>query len=266
VILIAVKVLLAPGFVLLASLMGRRFGPRVAGLIGGLPVVAGPILFVYALEHGQRFAGNAANGTLLGLVSLTAFVVVYGHLAGRYSWPVSLLGGWSAFLALTTAFSFVTISPPLALALVALVLVIAPSLLPAGEASGSTLRMPSWDLPLRAACSIVLVLALTGAASWLGSRVSGLLAPFPVIGSVLVAFAHAQRGRNETLRLLRGLLLGYGGFALFAFTLAELLHPHGIALSFTVAACLAVMCQGALLLAGVVGSRLRARLAAESRV
>ena len=80
---LAVKVLLAPSFVVGASLAARRFGPRIGGLVAGLPVVAGPILLVYALTHGAAFAADAAAGTLLGLISLTAFVVVYGRLAGH---------------------------------------------------------------------------------------------------------------------------------------------------------------------------------------
>ena len=39
--LLAVKLLLAPSFVVAASLVARRFGPRVGGLIAGLPLVAG---------------------------------------------------------------------------------------------------------------------------------------------------------------------------------------------------------------------------------
>jgi hypothetical protein len=74
--LIAVKVLLAPSFVVGASLTARRFGARVGGLVAGLPVVAGPILLAYALAHGRGFAAGAAAGTLLGLVSLIAFVMV----------------------------------------------------------------------------------------------------------------------------------------------------------------------------------------------
>ena len=83
--LLGVKVVLAPSFVVGASLVARRFGPRVGGLIAGLPVVAGPILLAYALAHGREFAATAAAGTLLGLVSLIAFVVVYARLAGRTS-------------------------------------------------------------------------------------------------------------------------------------------------------------------------------------
>ncbi len=94
-ILVGVKVLLAPSFVVGASLVARRFGPRVGGLIAGLPVVAGPILLAYALAHGRAFAATAAAGTLLGLVSLIAFVIVYARLAGRLSWWLCMLAAGS---------------------------------------------------------------------------------------------------------------------------------------------------------------------------
>jgi len=57
---LAVKVLLAPSFVVGASLAARRFGPRIGGLVGGLPLVASPILLVYALTDGRVFAAGAA--------------------------------------------------------------------------------------------------------------------------------------------------------------------------------------------------------------
>jgi hypothetical protein len=106
-ILLVIKTLLAPTFVVGASLCAWRFGPRVGGLVGALPVVAGPILLVYALEHGRGFAANAASGTLLGLVSLTGFVVVYGRLAGRVGWVACMLAGLLAFALGTLLFSAV---------------------------------------------------------------------------------------------------------------------------------------------------------------
>ena len=108
--LLAIKLMLAPAFVVGASLAARRFGARIGGLIAGLPVVAGPILLVYALAHGGPFAAGAAAGTLLGLVSLIAFVVVYARLAGRASWPASMLAGWLAFAVATAGFSALTVS------------------------------------------------------------------------------------------------------------------------------------------------------------
>ncbi|HTD10172.1 MAG TPA: hypothetical protein VK680_14905 [Solirubrobacteraceae bacterium] len=246
--LLAVKVLLAPCFVMGASLVARRFGSRVGGLIGGLPVVAGPILLVYALAHGREFAAGAAAGTLLGLVSLIAFVVVYGHLAARMFWGAAMLAGWLAFAVATALFSALSLPLGGALALVAATLLVALIALPRpGPEMLEHDAPPAWDLPVRGACALALVLALTAISGWLGPQLSGLLAPFPIITTVLATFTHAQRGNDELLRLLRGLVGGFGAFALFCFTLALALHRLDIAASFALATGLAVAMQAGVL-------------------
>jgi hypothetical protein len=240
----AVKVLLAPSFVVGASLAARRYGPRIGGMVGGLPVVAGPILLVYALTQGASFAAEAAAGTLLGLISLTAFVVVYGRLARHLPWLLSLLAGWFAFGVGTFLFSTLTIPVGAALALSCGGFIVGLRLLPDPLSEPSKVSPPPvWDLPLRALCALLLVLALTGASGWLGSRLSGLLAPFPVIASVLATFTHAQRGADEFLRLARGLIAGFFAFALFCFTLAISLPTLGIADSFALAIGVAILTQ-----------------------
>lgn len=246
--LLATKLLLAPSFVVGASLAARRFGPRVGGLIAGLPVVAGPILLAYALAHGRAFAAGAAVGTLLGLVSLIAFVVVYARLAGRAFWGASMLAGWLAFAVATALFSALRLPAGAALAIAAGGLLLGLLLTPRADIGArSTVKAPRWDLPMRAACALALVLTLTAVAGWLGPRLSGLLAPFPIIATVLATFTHAQRGAHEVQRLLRWLLGGYGAFALFCFTLAVSLRALGIAAAFALAATVALLTQGAIL-------------------
>lgn len=246
--MLALKLLLAPSFVVGASLSARRFGVRVGGLIGGLPVVAGPILLAYALQHGRSFAAGAAAGTLLGLVSLIAFVVVYAHLAGRLSWRASMVCGWLAFALATAVFSALTLPLGVALALAAFALGLGLLALPrpAGHAREHA-APPAWDLPLRATCAAALVLSLTAIAGWLGPQLSGLLAPFPIIATVLATFTHVQRGTDELRRLLRGLLSGFGAFALFCLVLAVALRRLDTGAAFALATTLALLTQGALL-------------------
>jgi hypothetical protein len=241
----AVKALLAPTFVVGASLAARRFGPWVGGIVGGLPVVAGPILLAYALQHGRAFAGQAAAGTLLGLLSLTAFVVVYGRLAGRFRWFVCMLCGWVAFALVTVALDGVTVAAGVALGLVCLGFALGLLLLPfQPPATGcAPAAPPAWDLPVRAGCALALVLALTTAAGWLGPQLSGLLAPFPVITTVLATFTHSQRGAGEAVRLLRGMLTGFVAFALFCFALAVLLRGSTVATAFALATVAALAIQ-----------------------
>jgi hypothetical protein len=246
--LLATKLLLAPSFVVAASLAARRFGPRVGGLIGGLPVVGGPILLAYALAHGGSFAANAAVGSLLGLVSLIAFVVVYARLAERAFWGASMLAGWLAFAIATAAFSALELPAGAALAVAAAGLLIGLAVTPrVGPRVGPAAVVPRWDLPLRAACALALVFTLTAVAGWLGPQLSGLLAPFPIIATVLATFTHAQHGHEEVQRLLRWLLGGYGAFALFCFVLAVSLRPLGIAAAFALATTAALLTQAAIL-------------------
>jgi hypothetical protein len=246
--LLAIKALLAPTFVVGASLSVRRFGPRVGGLIGGLPVVAGPILLVYALAHGRGFAAHAASGTLLGLVSLTGFIVVYGRLAGRTGWLACMLAGLLAFALGTLLFSMVVVPAGLALAFAGTGFVLGLLLLPRSDAEPpASMPAPAWDLPLRAACALALVLALTAVSGWLGPQLSGLLAPFPIVTTVLATFTHAQRGAPATVQLLRGMLTGFGAFALFCFALAISLPSLSVASAFALATAVALLTQAAMI-------------------
>ena len=96
---------------------------------------------------------------------------------------------------------------------------------------------------MRAACALTLVLTLTAVAGWLGPQLSGLLAPFPIIATVLAIFTHTQRGTVELLRLQRGMLAGFGAFAVFCFTLALALRTLDTGAAFALATALALMIQ-----------------------
>lgn len=265
---LALKLILAPAFVVGASLIARRFGPRVGGLVGGLPVVAGPILLVLTIVHDRAFGTRSATASLLGLVSLSAFVVAYGLAARSLRWPPTLALAWGAFLALTALASAVHVAPVPALALAFASFVAARTALPnprANPQGGLTPsrvaggQPPTWDLPVRAGCAAAMVLAITAASAGLGPRLSGLLAPSPIITTVLAAFTHAQLGPDATLRLLRGMLTGFFAFALFSATLALTLPHTSVALAFALATAVAALTQAAILGGEFVWSRAYSR-------
>lgn len=211
-------------------------------------MVAGPILLIYALTHGRSFTSQAACDALLGLISLAVFVVVYGRMAGRASWWACLLTGWLGFALATTLFSALSLSAAESLALACAGLFISAVLLPDPEVDlASVDAPPTWDLPLRAGCALLLVLTLTALAGQLGAQLSGLLAPFPVIASVLTVFTHSQRGVNELRRLVRGLIIGLGAFALFCFTISVSVRGLGIAGGFLLASAVAITWQAVVL-------------------
>jgi hypothetical protein len=252
--LLAAKILLSPLCVVAVSMAGRRWGMAAAGLLGGLPVVAGPILLVVTLAHGGKFGSDAAAGTLLGLAALTAFVVVYARLAPTVAPLPSLLCGWTAFL-LGVALLSPLRPPPLAsLVAVGLCFALGLRLLPpAPPLATAPAAPPWWDMPARALAALALVLALTAASGALGPHLSGLLAPFPVITSVLAVFTHTHSGVAQVEVLLRNFLFGFYGFAAFCFTLAIALPGLATAAAFGLAVTAALAVQALILLSGVAG-------------
>ncbi len=98
------------------------------------------------------------------------------------------------------------------------------------------------------AAATALVVALTGAADFLGPQVSGLFATFPLFASVLAVFAHRTLGAAAARAVLRGLLLGLFAFAAFFVTLGALIERLGIGPAFAAAIVAALAVQTASLL------------------
>lgn len=242
--ILATKILLAPLCVIAVSLAGRRWGTAVAGVLGGLPVVAGPILLVVTLVHGPSFGGEAAAGTLLGLCALTTFVVVYGRVSPFLGPAPSVVCGWTGFLAAVAILDQVNPPSLLALAIAGVSFAIGLALLHAPPDELQEIgELPWWDLPARGLAAMALVIALTAASGSLGPNLSGLLAPFPIITSVLAAFTHLHGGTDQVKVLLRNFLIGFYGFAAFCFVLAISLPSLHTGVAFSLALVTALALQ-----------------------
>jgi hypothetical protein len=216
--LLGAKILLSPLCVVAASLAGRRWGVAVAGVLGGLPVVAGPILLIETLIHGRAFGADAAAGTLLGLAALTAFVIVYGRIAAAASPLPSVLCGWTAFLLGVAGLSLIQPPPELSLVLVAACFALGLRLLPPVPSPPFAAAAPPWwDLPARALSAL--------------------------ITSILAVFTHAHGGFAQVNVLLRNFLLGFYGFAAFCFVLAVALPLMTNAAAFGLATAAALAAQ-----------------------
>jgi hypothetical protein len=91
----------------------------------------------------------------------------------------------------------------------------------------------------------VVIVILTAAAPYLGPRVSGTVATYPIFAAVLAVFAQMSRGAQASRDVLRGMLAGLFGFAIFFFALNGFLPRTSPALAFLAAAGCAVLAQGA---------------------
>ena len=240
---LAIKLVLAPLLVAAATSAGYRFGPKVTGWLAGFPVVAGPIILVFTLEQGPEFAAKAAESSLLGVISLVGFCVMYLWVARNYPWPLSVLCGWVFYGCLTLVLQKLR-SPWWLSATIALTAIqLARRLLTKRYTPLLPRTVRSWDIPARMAATAVLVVILTTAASGLGSQLSGLLTPFPVVTTVIAVFSQRDQGYTGALRTLQGLLASMPAFVTFCLVLALALVPLGPWLAFASAIGVNVLLQ-----------------------
>jgi len=235
---------LVPPLIAGVSLAGRRWGPSVGGWLAGLPWTSGPVALFLAIEQGEAFAASAAQGTLLGLMSVAAFCVVYSLTARRRSWGASVLAGWCAFIVATVVLRRLSLSLIPAFAVVIGVLAGVLTFLPRATSAGSPPVLPRWEIPLRMGAATGMVLAITGAAAALGPQLSGLLTPFPVYATVLAVFTQHAHSATAAAALLRGVVLGSFAFGAFFFVLAGTLAVWGLPTAFGLALAAALLVHG----------------------
>ncbi|HEY1044034.1 MAG TPA: hypothetical protein VGE60_09235 [Telluria sp.] len=236
------KLALVPSLIGGVTLAGRRWGPAVAGWLSAFPVVAGPVLFFIAMEQGIGFAANAATGTLSAVLAILVFNISYAWAATRFAWQACL---GIAFLAYAMmVFALQAWAPSLAAGAAAVLgaLMVAQRVFPAvGKANAVPARAS--DMHWRMLAGAVLVITVTHFSAALGPRLSGVLAMFPVMASVLVAFSHRHSGPAFAISLLRGTVTGYYAFAAFCIALALSLPVVGMATAFLGSLASAVVIQ-----------------------
>ena len=235
--ILALKLTVTPAVMIGATLAGRRWGNAVSGWLIGLPLTSGPLVLVLALEHGRPFAGRTAAGSLSGAIAEAAFCVGW-TFGGRAPLLVASLG-FAAAAAAVHALPLVVL-----VVLVPVSLAAALYLLPPFPPPAEPVRTPRWDLPARVVVAVLVIVALSAAATTIGARLTGLLAVYPAYSAILASFALRLEGRAAAVGLLRGLLVGLFSFAAFYSLLASLLPRAGTGAAFAAAIAAALMVQG----------------------
>lgn len=249
---LVIEIVLAPALAALATVATRRWGPRIGGLVSAFPAIVGPVLLIGALDHGRLFTARAANGTLLGLVALSAFALAYGHSALRRGWRASLLAGWLCAVASATFVGLLRhgAGSPVGLLVAVISIGVAYRWMPRTAIAPPRTAAGRESIPARMGLTALLVSLLATAAGALGPAIGGMLAALPVLASVLAVFTHRDRGPGAVTALLRGMLVGMAGFVAFCQVLLVLIVEHGTLTAFAAATAAALFVQAATVCVG----------------
>lgn len=228
--MLLLKLTIVPLFIVAVTFAGRRWGASIAGRLGGLPIVAGPIVVFVALEQGVQFGVLAATAAISAVAGLLVFGIAYCWASIRWPWPIALACAMAAWFCVAPALATLPALPEVALVVAGMSLMLAPRLLPpSGPVSTNGQRY--FDLPYRMITGAALTLAVTTSATTLGATWSGLFAVFPIVGLVLAVFTHRALGAGQVSLMYQGMIRGLYSFAVFFLVLAVLwtqADTHGV--------------------------------------
>jgi hypothetical protein len=207
--LLALRLVLPPLLVVLASLAQRRLGDRAGGLLVGLPLTSGTYLLLLVPTHGASAAADAAVGVLAGQVAVVALCATYAWSAVRGG-PARALG--AALVAWGLAAAAAGALPNAGVVVGAFVLLATVVLRrwPAGSRPARAPQTaPLWSVLLvRAAAATAVVVGLSAATSALGPRLGGLVAAAPLVVLVVAPSTHRRDGTAAVRALLHGVVRG----------------------------------------------------------
>jgi hypothetical protein len=239
--MLLLKLAVAPLLIGLVSLAERKWGGVVSGVLVGLPLTSGPVLFFLTVEQGAAFSAHTAVGSLFGLIAQAGFALTYFWIARSHSWVHSIAGAAAAYAAISVLLAQ---SSPRNAAVVFLitcgVLAVALRAFPRTTPRATDVSGP--ELIVRMATAGGLVFLFTAIAPLVGALSSGLLAAFPVYTGVVTVFNHVKSSAQATAAL-RGVLVGAFSAAVFFVTVSLSLGRMAVGPCFLLAALAGIVVQ-----------------------
>lgn len=202
---LAIKVLFAPIFIVFAYAIQKKYGPKVGGIFVAIPFIAAPIMLVIYFEHGAEFLHKAILGSYAGQAGVLIYIYVYTHLARSCTWPICFAASTLSYLIAAPILSAVIPNIWVAIAVWLAVWVILQRTAAPFDKDATLPISPKWDLPMRIISALALIFLVTGFSQTLGASLSGALAMYPVMTSIMSSFNHARFGANSAIAFLNGL-------------------------------------------------------------
>ena len=223
-------------FVVSASVITERAGPVIGALVATLPISAGPSYVFLALDHDAAFIAEGALASL-PINAATVFLgMTYVLLAQRHNALVSWSAGavvWILLAALSRAVHW-SLASGLAVNIVAFAICI-PLLNRFRHVRMPLITRRWYDIPLRAALVATLVATVVTLSGWVGPKISGMIALFPVVFSSMMLILHPRIGGPATAAVIANGGWGMMGFGVSVAVLHLCAAPFGSAVALSLA-------------------------------
>ncbi len=212
---LVLRMAITAAFVVTASIITERSGPVIGALVATLPISAGPSYVFLALDHDAAFIAEGALASL-PINAATIFLgLTYVVLAQRHSAIVSCLAAVAVWIALAAIIG--SVSWTLAGGVIANVVTFAvcvPLLQRYRHVRMPLITRRWYDIPLRASLVATLVATVVALSGWVGPKVSGMVALFPIVFTSMMLILHPRIGGPPTAAVIANGAWGLMGFGI----------------------------------------------------
>ncbi|MDN5002993.1 hypothetical protein ACFQZO_19360 [Bradyrhizobium sp. GCM10027634] len=209
------RMAIAAAFVVSASVITERSGPVIGALVATLPVSAGPSYVFLAIDHDAAFIAQGALSSLPVNAATIFMGLTYVVLAQRHSLVVSCgsaVAVWIAMASVIRMFEW-TLTAGLAANFIAFGICI-PLLAGYRHVKMPLVTRRWYDIPMRASLVATLVAIVVSTSGWVGPRISGIIALYPVVFSSMMVILHPRIGGPPTAAVLANSAWGLLGFGM----------------------------------------------------
>jgi hypothetical protein len=237
---LGLRMAITAAFVVTASVITERSGPVIGALVATLPISAGPSYVFLALDHDAAFIAEGALASL-PINAATIFLgFTYVVLAQRHRALVSAAAAIAVWIGLASIIRMFQWSLAAGLIVNAITFAICVPLLQRYRHVKMPLITRRWyDIPLRASLVATLVATVVTLSGWVGPKVSGMIALFPVVFTSMMLILHPRIGGPPTAAVIANGAWGLMGFgiAIAVLHVAALQFGSVIGLSLALATC-----------------------------
>lgn len=242
ILVLLLRMAIAAAFVVTASVITERSGPVIGALIATLPVSAGPSYVFLAIDHDATFIAQGALSSLPVNAATIFMCLTYVVLAQRHSLPVSCgtaVAVWIVLASIIRMFEW-PLTAGLAANLIAFGICI-PLLAGYRHVKMPLVTRRWYDIPMRAALIATLVAIVVSTSGWVGPKISGIIALYPVVFSSIMVILHPRIGGRPTAAVLANSAWGLLGFGMAIAVLHVAVVQFGSALGLSIALTSCVM-------------------------
>ncbi|MBR0718019.1 hypothetical protein [Bradyrhizobium liaoningense] len=235
---LVLRMAITAAFVVTASVITERSGPVIGALVATLPISAGPSYVFLALDHDAAFIAQGALASLPVNAATIVLGLTYVVLAQRNNLLISCgvaVAIWIALASIIRMFDW-SLTAGLAINLVAFGICI-PLLARYRHVKMPLVTRRWYDVPLRASLVATLVAIVVSTSGWVGPKVSGIIALYPIVFTSMMIILHPRIGGPPTAAVLANAawgLLGFGmAIAVLHVAVAQFGSTIGLSLALT---------------------------------